>query len=186
MKGSVDFQPDQNSSKASIVKRWFNFNYKALLWSATDTSSDGKYVDLIYVPLVIPSDFTPGVDSWSKLDGTYSLPEEGSDHYSPFNATAVFLNIFQQADASGVSYARYDKTKMESIGPESSDSDILLAMLNATVQSAFPANGATVAKLSASKDGAWLQLEVDFKDNYSDYHVRCTTIIMTEDIKTAE
>lgn len=190
MAGNVDFTPDSpdgGGSFAALMTRQHNGDqYKVLLWGANDTSSDSRYADVLYVPLVVPEDFIPGEDSWSRLDGTYSTPDNGFLYYSPFQVAVPFLNIFQQAVNTGLSYARYDKAKWSALDPEGNLADYLVGLVEATVQSAMPDDKSQVAKLSASKDGAWLQLEVDLKDRFTSYHVRCTTVIMTDKIVTAE
>lgn len=190
MTGSVDFQPDspaQGGSFAAILTRQYNGSkYRVLLWGANDTSSDSRYVDVLYVPLVIPEESNSDFHSRSWLDRTYYTPAEGFQFYSPYQATVVPMNIFQQAYDTGVSYARYDKAKWNALDPAGNLADYLIGQMNATVQTAFPAAGAEVAKIKASSDGEWLQLEVDFKDKNTPYHVRCTTVIMIDSILTAE
>ena len=175
MTGNVNFDADNSSASVSIIsRRYLSRDYKVLVYSAnaTDYGKWGEY-DTMSVALVIPDDFDPGTSSWSDLNGKYTVPDNDSWRKAG-NVDILPFSTIVRAPAQGYTYfVRYDAlpSGMYDLFP---------------TEFAMPGPGSQPVEVSASSDGSWVQLKVDMKDYASSYKVTCSTIFMTEDVKTAE
>ncbi len=169
MKSDASFEPEYASTTTYFGRvKDFGTSFNALSYRSRSALKNGSY-EFLGFTLILPDDFVPGESSWSDLDGTYTWRDA---QITPFhiydNALLLFLGV-----PSFTYWYRYPRPEMPEIDELKDITEICSPMIN----------GNAVVQLSASDSGDWIQVELDFLDGASSHHVRCSTVIMTADIK---
>lgn len=160
------FEPDLATAKTAIIgSDNTDGPYSMLYYEARSAKrTDGSY-DFLFLTLRLPETVAGDLKN---LNGTYSCPSNINDRKA-FTAAVAPLQymLFLPGDTS---WCRFSSEVVSGNWPEK-------MMKLALVQP-----GTDVVKLTMSDNDTWIQLEVDITDFFSGHHVRCTTIVMLEDI----